>query len=145
MGAFGTSGTPGIIPITTWNTSDIWLRRTFTVPAGTNANNLKFELYHDDDVQIYLNGILAYSATGFITSYQIADINPAALALLTPGANITMAVHCYQTIGGQGVDVGIVSRVPIVSAVPETQIPGISSGSGVNTALPVLPGRNSWT
>ena len=119
--AFGTSITPGIIPTTTWNTSDIWLLRTFTVPAGTITNNLEFVLFHDDDVQIYLNGVLAYSAAGYITSYQTVPINPAALSLLTAGASITMAVHCHQTVGGQGVDVGIVSMLPNVSAVPATQ------------------------
>ena len=66
-GAFGTTGTPGISPNTTWNTGDIWLRRTFVMPAGT-FSGLQFLLYHDEDIQVYLNGVLAYSASGFITS-----------------------------------------------------------------------------
>jgi len=136
-GAFGTSGTPGITPNTTWNTDDIWLRRTFTIPAGTITNNLNFDLYHDEDIQIYLNGVLAYSTTGYITSYQIANINSSALALLTPGATITMAVHCHQTIGGQGVDVGIVSLVPPAT---QTQTPGISAGSGAQYSITGSPG-----
>jgi hypothetical protein len=35
-----------------------------------------------------------------------------ARALLTPGAKITLAVHCHQTKGGQGVDVGLVDVEP---------------------------------
>jgi hypothetical protein len=109
-GAFGTTGTPGVFPNTTWNTSDIWLRRTFTLPTGS-LGDLKFLLYHDEDVQIYLNGVLAYSATGYVSKYQTADISAAALAALTPGSTVTLAVHCHQTVGGQGVDVGVVKVV----------------------------------
>jgi hypothetical protein len=106
-GGFGTAGTPGAVVGTTWNTSDIWLRRTFTMPAGFYPN-LRFSVYHDEDVQIYVNGVLAATATGYVTSYQTLDISPTARALLQPGATITLAVHCHQTVGGQGVDVGLV-------------------------------------
>ena len=119
-GAFGTSGTPGITPNTTWNTGDIWLRRTFTMPNGTYSG-LVFLLYHDEDIQVYLNGVLAYSAAGYITSYQTADISAAALAVLTLGATITLAVHCHQTVGGQGVDAGLVNIVQYVPIVPTSQ------------------------
>lgn len=91
---------------TDWTTDDIWIRRTFTMPAG-GYHNLQFNVFHDEDVEIYVNGILAASAPGFITSYDVLPIKPAALALLKPGATITLAAHCHQTTGGQGIDVGI--------------------------------------
>jgi hypothetical protein len=119
-GAFGTSGTPGISPNTTWNTGDIWLRRTFVMPTGTYSG-LQFLLFHDEDIQVYLNGVLAYSAPGYITSYQTADITSAALAVLTSGATITLAVHCHQTTGGQGVDVGLVNIEQYAPIVPTSQ------------------------
>ncbi len=119
-GAFGTAGTPGISPNTTWNTGDIWLRRTFVMPTGSYSG-LQFLLYHDEDIQVYLNGVLAYSATGYITSYQTASISAAALAVLTPGATIELAVHCHQTAGGQGVDVGLVNIEQYVPIVPTSQ------------------------
>ena len=39
------------------------------------------------------------------------EIRRAAKALLKPGAEITLAVHCHQTTGGQGVDVGLVNVI----------------------------------
>ena len=91
---------------TTWNTGDIWLRRALTIPEATYSN-LQFCVYHDEDVEIYVNGILAAADGGFTTSYVPLEIRPAALALLKQGAKITLAVHCHQTEGGQGIDVGL--------------------------------------
>ncbi len=119
-GPFGTTNTPGITPRTTWNTGDIWLRRTFVMPTGSYSG-LQFLLYHDEDIQVYLNGVLAYSATGYITSYQTANISSAALAVLNSGATIELAVHCHQTGGGQGVDVGLVNIEQFVPIVPTSQ------------------------
>ncbi len=105
---FGSKGTPGIDVRTEWKTDDIWLRRTFTMPEG-DFSDLQWMVYHDEDVEIYVNGILAATENGFDNSYKQLDIAPAALALLKPGAKITLAVHCHQTVGGQGVDVGLVN------------------------------------
>ncbi len=45
--------------------------------------------------------------SGFTTAYVPLEIAPAALALLQPGARITLAAHCHQTTGGQDVDIGL--------------------------------------
>ncbi len=106
--SFGTDGTPGAIVHTVWNTGDIWLRREITLPKQ-NFPNLQFYADHDEDVEIYVNGILASSESGFTTGYVPLDIRPAALALLKLGATVTVAVHCHQTAGGQNIDVGLVN------------------------------------
>lgn len=111
-GGFGTAGTPNAVVGTTWSTDDIWLRRTVTLPSGLTSavqKTLRLEVYHDEDVQVYFNGVLAFSEPGYVNRYQVVPINPAALALLKSGAVIHIAVHCHQTTGGQGVDVGICS------------------------------------
>ena len=107
---FGTTGTPSIAIHTNWSSDDIWLRREVTMPA-VSLKNLRLYLFHDEDVQIYINGIPAAQESGFITSYETLPINPAALAQLEPGAQITLAVHCHQTTGGQGIDVGMVEII----------------------------------
>ena len=110
-GSFGTSRTPGAVVHTLWNTPDIWLRRQITLPS-TNCNNLRLCIHHDDDAEVYINGVLAASETGFLTAYEFLDITPAALALLKPGATVLLAVHCHQVTGGQNIDVGLVSLLP---------------------------------
>ena len=107
---FGTEGTPGSVVRTTWNTGDIWLRRTFTMPEAPGSN-LQFYVYHDEDVEIYVNGVLAAAESGFTTGYVTLEMRPTAQALLKPGAKITLAVHCHQTEGGQGIDVGLANVV----------------------------------
>jgi hypothetical protein len=106
VAGFGTTQTPGAVVQTTWNTADIWLRREFTV-GNDDLTGLKLEVHHDEDAEIYLNGILAARLPGYIASYDHFDILPDALASLKPGTN-TLAVHCHQTIGGQYIDVGLV-------------------------------------
>lgn len=102
---------PGGIPTgTSWNDTpgDIWLRRTVTLPAG-NYKNSAFMVYHDEDVEIYVNGVLAAEDGGYNSSYDALEVTPAAAALLKPGAAVTIAAHVHQTTGGQGIDIGLAS------------------------------------
>ncbi|HEX3628312.1 MAG TPA: glycoside hydrolase family 2 TIM barrel-domain containing protein [Verrucomicrobiae bacterium] len=110
MAGFGTSGTPGVCLNSTWNTSDIWLRRHFTLKPEDIAS-LKLQIFHDEDAEVYLNGVLAVKLPGYITDYDEFSISKEALAALHPGEN-AIAVHCHQTTGGQGIDVGIFAQQP---------------------------------
>ena len=114
-GGFGTEGTPGAEVGTAWDTSDIWMRREFTL--GTeDLRNAKVQLHHDEDAEIYLNGVLAAQTQGYASNYYEMNMNAAAAATLKPGVN-WMAVHCHQTFGGQFIDVGIViPRAPKADA-----------------------------
>jgi hypothetical protein len=104
-GGFGSAGTPGIYVNTIWDTADIWLRRDFALKAE-DLSGIKLQIFHDEDVEVYLNGVLAVKLSGFITDYDDFEISKAAATVLQPGRN-TIAVHCHQTTGGQGIDVGI--------------------------------------
>lgn len=85
---------------------DLWVRRTLTLPAGKYSHPA-LSVFHDEDVEIYINGILADSEAGFNTGYEAFEITPETRALLQPGATITIAAHVHQTTGGQGIDIGI--------------------------------------
>jgi hypothetical protein len=109
LAGFGTID-PGVTPNTTWNKLGyIWLRRTFN-PGNLTAqqlNNLVFNVYHDEDVVIYINGVLAAQDSGFTTSYIALPMTAQARAAIIPNGTNVMAVSCYQTTGGQFIDVGI--------------------------------------
>ncbi|HEY4311934.1 MAG TPA: glycoside hydrolase family 2 TIM barrel-domain containing protein [Pirellulales bacterium] len=105
-GGFGTSDTPGAVVGTVWNTAEIWLRRRFTL-GDFDRENVFVRLHHDEDVEVFLNGVLAAKASGYSTDYQLLPIAPKARAALRAGENI-LSVHCKQTGGGQYVDVGVV-------------------------------------
>ena len=107
---FGTNGTPAARVHTTWDTADIYLRRTFTLPEGADLKDPHLWLSHDEDVEVYLNGVLALKRGGYRNSYADYPISKQALATLKPGKN-TLAVRCVQRNGGQFVDVGLVDFV----------------------------------
>ena len=85
---------------------DIWLRRSVTLPAIIPAH-LNVLTRHDEDVEVYINGVLAASATGFAGDYVTLPMRGAARAALNAGGANVIAVHCHQTTGGQIIDVGI--------------------------------------
>ncbi len=105
-GVLGTKNTPGAEVRTTWDTPDVWARRPFDLPE-VNPARLLITAIHDEDAEIYLNGILAARLTGHTGGYEDVTINPEAAGTLKPGRNL-IAIHCHQTQGGQSIDAGLV-------------------------------------
>ena len=103
---FGTIGTPGTFIGSTWNTHDIWIRRSCRLPEIFKGE-MNFIIHHDEDTEIFIDGIPAAQVTGHTIDYEAIEIAPAARGKLRPGAEIVLAVHCHQTTGGQYIDVGI--------------------------------------
>ncbi len=106
---FGSAGTPGVKPGTTWDTKDIWIRREFTLgeAAGIKKENLVLNIYHDDDCEVYINGVKAASATGHTSGYSMMPINQAGKDALKFNGKNVIAIHCHQNRGGQYIDAGI--------------------------------------
>jgi len=105
-GGFGEPSTPGAVVRTKWKTDDIWIRRSFEVPAGFVPHGLQILIHHDEDATIYVNGKLVASFTGYIGSYEWMPLDARIKEALQPGKNI-LAVHCHQTTGGQYIDAGL--------------------------------------
>jgi hypothetical protein len=105
-GGFGTRGTPGAVVRTEWKTDDIWIRRDFDLPKG-DLGEVYLLLHHDEDAEVYLNGVLAVKVAGYITDYEEFALMPEGRKALVPGKN-TIAIHCRQTGGGQYIDAGLV-------------------------------------
>jgi len=110
-GGFGAQGTPGAVIGTAWKTADIWLRREVTLPKAP-WHRLRLRIHHDEDAQVFLNGIKAADLKGFTSEYVNVKMDPKAVAGLKSGAKAVIAVHCRQTRGGQFIDVGLVDVIP---------------------------------
>jgi hypothetical protein len=93
-GAFGVYAPAAKIG-TNWNNHELYLRRKFKLPA-TDLSNLKVRATHVNDMEVYFNGELAASAPGWTQTYKAIDILPSTRALLKPGAEIIIAVHCHN-------------------------------------------------
>lgn len=91
-----------------WTTHDIYTRRVFNLDK-TNFDHLLLNLHHDDNVEGYLNGVLAYKATGWNDAPEQVEISAEAKAALKTGQNI-MAIHCANTTGGAYLDAGLIDE-----------------------------------
>ncbi|UCG48789.1 MAG: hypothetical protein JSU94_03225 [Phycisphaerales bacterium] len=108
-GGFGTEGTPGTVVRTQWRTGDIWIRRTFELGEG-QSENAYLLIHHDEDAEVFINGVEAAGFEGYTISYVYRSLDPKGRAALKAGGNC-LAVHCRQTSGGQYIDVGLVEVI----------------------------------
>ena len=79
--------------------------------AEAPGTQLFLRIHHDEDADVYFNGVLAAKIGGFTGTYLQASVSSAARAALRHDGNV-IAVHCHQTTGGQYIDVGIEELVP---------------------------------
>jgi serine/threonine protein kinase len=92
---------------TEWNTPDVWLPREFKVPEGT-SDDLLLSNFHDDDAEVYINGVPALNEPGCNHLYTEMPLSAEARKALKPCRNV-LAVHCKNTGGPGYIDVGIVA------------------------------------
>ena len=93
---------------TEWNTGTIWLRRHFTLDAmPANLLSATFEMFHDEDAELWLNGKLLVSAKGYTTGYAAFPVSAERFAAAAKQGDNVLAVKVIQTIGGQYIDVGL--------------------------------------
>jgi beta-galactosidase/beta-glucuronidase len=101
-GGFGTRGTPGARVGTIWNSEDIWIRRTFEI--SEIPRNPALFIHHDEDAEVYINGVKVALLAGWSVDYKIVKIPAEHRAAIKSGRNL-LAVHCHQSSGGQYIDV----------------------------------------
>ncbi len=104
-GGFGTSETPGSRVGTEWKSADIWLRRTFELAELPARPALL--IHHDEDTEIFLNGVEAARFEKWSQTYAIVPLGDAGAQALKVGTN-TLALHCHQNGGGQYIDVHVI-------------------------------------
>lgn len=106
---FGTPGTPNTRIGTRWDTDDIWLRWKGEFRPLPAKAPIWIDYYHDEAMQVFVNGKPLLRRRGFITEYSTERLTDDQRALFVEGEN-TIAVHCNQTSGGQFIDVGFFTR-----------------------------------
>ena len=116
---------------TRWNTADIYLRTVVDVPEGGLAE-ASVRYFHDDDLEIFVNGEPLLTRSGYTIEYEDAPLAPDQTALFVPGRRSVVCVHCRNHAGAQFVDVGITYE-PLPNAA--LSLPG----------LPALPDEDRGT
>lgn len=101
---FGTKATPNTNVRTEWNGSDIWVRKTFE--CAKQDGTLALSIFHDEDAEVYLNGVKVLEVTGHVGNYIIYELDETASKALRDGKNV-LAIHVKQTHGGQYIDAGL--------------------------------------
>jgi arylsulfatase A-like enzyme len=105
VAGFGRIKQPAARVQTRWTASDIWLRRTFDLKRLPDKPALR--IFHDEDAEVYLNGVEIGRFAGFTSKYILVPLEQEDAKLLRVGNNL-LAVHCRQTRGGQYIDVSVV-------------------------------------
>jgi hypothetical protein len=100
---------------TVWTSKDIWTRRKFTL-HDLAFNKLYLKLYHDDNVEVYLNGEEVYSRVGWTSDFKMIDIDQFKNKLKL-GDNL-LAIHVVNTAGGQWLDAGLVDEEKMAVPIP---------------------------
>ncbi|MGN1275081.1 MAG: glycoside hydrolase family 2, partial [Thermoguttaceae bacterium] len=88
-------------------TPDIWVRRTFDLD-DVNGKTFALKMYHDEDAEVYVNGVKVLETKGYVTDFTVFELDPSVMKAFKAGKN-TISIHCRQTMGGQYIDCGVVT------------------------------------
>jgi hypothetical protein len=91
---------------TPWNSREIWMRRTFNL-NDTDIEQLMLLLRHDDDVEVYINGIPAYSCANCHLKEMKEYPLSAAIRQSLKKENNLIAIHCINPKGNAWLDAGL--------------------------------------
>jgi hypothetical protein len=89
-----------------WATNDIWMRQEFPASNVTDIKNLVLNIRHQDDCDVYINGVKAAHIAGHSRNYTIEDINDAGKKAFKPNGKNIIAMHCHANRMGY-IDAGI--------------------------------------
>jgi hypothetical protein len=106
---FGTATFTNAPVRTVWEGDDLWLRRKIILRTG----NLYFpalKVFHGQDCELFINGVLAAKLNGRSAGYDEFDIKHEAARTLKAGVN-QIAVHSRRGKQASFIDVGLVKEL----------------------------------
>ena len=110
---------------TTWTGGDLWVRRTVRVADPRPTGPVRLLMQHDDDAEVYLNGVLLTKQPGFNSQYDFFDLPAAARQALHAGDNV-LAMHATSPQGGEYLDAGLYETVPSPAPMPLARQTGVT-------------------
>lgn len=95
---------------TLWESEHIWVRREFTLDNDLSDQKVFLEYSHDDDVEIYINGIKVVSISDRCQDNASHELKGDALLSLQKGKNV-IAAYCRNKGGFAYLDLGLSMEV----------------------------------
>ena len=93
---------------TEWNTKTLWLRRHFSFDGDPEKIlAATFDMFHDEDVELWLNGKPIVEAGGYTTGYAPCSPPIERFAAAVRRGDNVLAARVRQTVGGQYFDTGL--------------------------------------
>lgn len=110
-GGFGDGG--GANTLWRGETTDIWLRKEFSLSAANQAELSKMKLildmYYDQNPVVYLNGEVIFSANDWNGGYKEYKLSLDYSKYLKAGKNV-LAIHAQNRGGGLFIDTGLLAE-----------------------------------
>lgn len=105
---FGSGGSQGASMNTKWDKPYIYMRtwQNFSSLKSDDIDRLQIQVFHDEECDVYINGILATSLQGFTNRYAFVEISKEAKASIEIGKPNLIAVMCKNKEGNQFIDLG---------------------------------------
>ncbi|MCL2651570.1 MAG: DUF4965 domain-containing protein [Candidatus Azobacteroides sp.] len=97
---------------TPWTTNDIWVRRSVMLEEDLAGKNIYLEYSHDDDVDIYINGIEVVNSGNQCANNVQLRLPDNVVKTLVKGRNIISA-HCHNLLGDSYLDFGLNIEIPV--------------------------------
>lgn len=88
---------------TQWKGGRIWTRRVVNIEGDPREHSLYFDLSHDDDCIVYLNGAPIIDTGDKARKHVIHELAPEQVAMLKPGRNV-IAAYCWDRGGNALLD-----------------------------------------
>jgi hypothetical protein len=133
LAAFGTKNEP--TAKTPWTSKHIWVRREILIDEDLADKAVYLEYTHDDDVEIYINGIQVVKTGNDTKRNALIKLPENVVRTLKEGRNI-IAAHCYNRVGHALLDFGLSVELPSQNNL---------SNTAVQKSVEVLPTRTIYT
>ncbi len=118
-----------------WRTEHIWARREVVLEEDLAGQIVYLEYSHDDDVEIYINGIEVVNTGNACKKNVLLKLPAEVVQTLKKGKNI-IAAHCWNRGGNALLDFGLCVEIPVQYNLKQT---------AVQKSVEVLPTQTIYT